>query len=102
MGKARASNSFSYNQPLERWCSISNNLELQHNRRTMKLLIFASVLITALARPQEVMSPDEVELVQPGRSESETAGGSGGNRPPFVFVVRGVPRFPGLGSFFGD
>jgi len=68
----------------------------------MKLLIFASVLITALARPQEVMSPDEVELVQPGRSESETAGGRNPGEGPFVFVLRGVPRFPGVGSFFGD
>jgi len=61
----------------------------------MKLFVLASLLFTVQARPQEVMSEDEVELIPGGRSPSETE-----IDRPVVFVLRGLPRFPGVGSFF--
>merc|ERR1711962_1679341 len=85
---------------------IFNRIRALHSSQsqiTMKLIFLAWVTALAQARPQELASPEEVELIPAVSSEVE---GEGNGEGPVVVVISGglpgLPRLPGIGSFFDN
>jgi len=65
--------------------------------KNMKWIILSCIFALVQARPQEIASPDEVELI-PAVNNDGVEGDEEGN--PVVVVIRG--GIPGLGGFFNN
>jgi len=67
----------------------------------MRFLLLSFIVACTQARPQELASPDEVELINPNDGDVQEDG-----QGPFVVIVRGgvpnIPRLPGIGNFFNS
>jgi len=62
------------------------------------MIVLACFMALVQARPQEIASPDEVELIPAVQNEGEVDEGG-----PVVVVIRGgLPQLPGLGGFFNN
>jgi len=85
---------------------IFNRIRALHSSQSqtaMQLIFLAWLAALVQARPQELASPDEVELIPAVSSEVE---GDGNGEGPVVVVISGglpgLPRLPGIGSFFDN
>merc|ERR1711962_1102201 len=85
---------------------IFNRIRALHSSQSqtaMQLIFLAWLAALVQARPQELASPDEVELIPAVSSEGE--GGGNGEGPVVVVIsggLPGLPRLPGIGSFFDN